>query len=87
VLNYLCRRWSKWHFRRIITEVVTEHRWPFAENVALAVEIGELVGVTRQDDDTVERYLVKLKSRLELPSEDLKDRPSVRSQRLGINFK
>jgi hypothetical protein len=87
VLNYLCRRWSKWHFRRIITEVVTEHRWPFADNVALAVEIGELVGVARQDDDTVERYLVKLKSHLELPSEETKDRPSVRSQRLGINFK
>jgi len=37
IMNYLCRRWSKWHFKRIVTEVVTEHRWPFAENVALAL--------------------------------------------------
>jgi hypothetical protein len=87
VLNYLCRRWSKWHFRRIITEVVTEHRWPFDENVALAVEIGELVGVPRQDDDTVERYLAKLKNHLALPADESKERPSVRSQRLGLNFK
>jgi hypothetical protein len=88
VLNYLCRRWSKWHFKRIITEVVTEHRWPFAENVALAVEIGELVGVSRQDDDTVERYLSKLKNHLELPEDGpAKERSNVRSQRLGLNFK
>lgn len=86
-LNYLCRRWSKWHFRRIITEVVTEHRWPFGENVALAVEIGELIGVPRADDDTVERYLKKLKGQLELPIDDVKERTSVRSQRLGLNFK
>ena len=87
ILNYLCRRWSKWHFRRIITEVVTEHRWPFGENVALALEIGELVGIARQDDDTVERYLTKLKNYLELPVEEAKEKPSVRSQRLGLNFK
>jgi hypothetical protein len=87
VLNYLCRRWSKWHFRRIITEVVTEHNWPFDKNVALALEIGELVGVPRTDDDTVERYLVKLKNHLELPIEESRDRTTVRSQRLGIDFK
>jgi hypothetical protein len=89
VLNYLCRRWSKWHFRRIVTEVVAEHHWPFDENVALAVEIGELLGVPRQDDDTVERYLTKLKRHLELPVDDKRLGPgaSVRSQRLGLNFK
>jgi hypothetical protein len=86
ILNYLCRRWSKWHFRRIITEVVTEHRWPFGDNVALALEIGELVGVPRTDDDTVERYLTKLKYQLELPVET-KDKSSVRSRPLGLNFK
>jgi hypothetical protein len=87
LLNYLCRRWSKWHFRRIITEVVTEHRWPFGDNVALAVEIGELLGVGRSDDDTVERYLAKLKHHLEIPADDGKDRSPVRSQRLGLNLK
>jgi len=43
--------------------------------------------VPRTDDDTVERYLAKLKNHLELPDEEGRDRASVRSQRLGINFK
>jgi hypothetical protein len=87
VLNYLCRRWSKWHFKRIITEVVTEHKWPFDDNVALALEIGELLGIPHADDDTVERYITKLKRHLAIPVDEPADRASVRSQRLGINFK
>ncbi len=88
VLNYLCRRWSKWHFRQIITEVITEHRWPFEQNMALTIEIGQLLGVQRADDDTVERYVSRLRHHLALPPvEEKKNRTPTRSQRLGLNFK
>ncbi len=88
VMNYFCRRWSKWHFRQIITEVITEHRWPFEQNMALTIEIGHLLGVDRQDDDTVERYVNRLRAHLELPPlEEKRSRTPTRSQRLGLNFK
>ena len=88
LLYYFCRVWSKWHFRRIVAEVVTEHQWPFESNVNLAVEIGSLLGLRRQPDDTVEDYLADLRRFLALPDPpaEARRRPS-RTGRIGIEFR
>lgn len=67
VLNYFCRVWSKWYFRKLVHQVVTEHRWPFEKNLPLTLEIGELLGVPRGRDDTVEAFVAKVRSHLRLP--------------------
>jgi len=87
VLYYLCRVWSKWHFRQIVTEVVTEHRWPFESNVNLAVEIGKLLGLERKADVTVEEYLGQLQRFLELPDIPPEERRATRSSKIGLEFR
>jgi hypothetical protein len=85
VLNYLSRLFSKWHFKKIVREVVTENSLPFESNVALAIQIGQLLGLERQDDDSVTSYLAKLRRFLDLPSVEA-PRRSTRS-RIGLEFR
>lgn len=87
VLYYLCRVWSKWHFRRIVAEVVREHRWPFESNVPLAVEIGQVLGLERAPDGTVEEYLAELRAFLDIPEDGPDQRRATRSSKIGIEFR
>lgn len=87
ILNYLSRLFSKWHFKQIVTEVVTERRLPFETNVPLAIEIGQLLGLGRGEDDSVESYLRKLRVFLNLPPEPEPKRPTTRSSKIGIEFR
>ena len=91
VLNYLSRLFSKWHFRQIVIETIREHHWPFESTVALTLEIGQLLGLKRDADDTVERYLQKLRESLQLPMEApgvwARDRGGSRTGRIGIEFR
>lgn len=86
ILNYLSRLFSKWHFRKIVTEVVTERNLPFETNIALAVEIGQILGVAREDTDSVDQYLGKMRKHLDLPEESPESR-SRRSSRIGLEFR
>ncbi len=87
ILNWLSRLFSKWHFRRIVTEVVTERRLPFESNVPLAIEIGQLLGVARSQEDTVESYLRKLRQHLDLPLLPEPKRPATRTSKIGLEFR
>lgn len=86
LLYWLCRSWSKRDFKRIVTEVCTEHAWPFASNLPLAIEIGTLLGVQREEDDTVEAYLRKLRTHLDLP-EPPERGAAQRSRKIGLEFR
>lgn len=87
ILNYLSRLFSKWHFRKIVTEVIKEHRWPFESNVTLAAEVGQLLGLQRDPDDTVDVYLAKLRDHLDLPAAPERERRTTRTSRIGLEFK
>ena len=87
ILYWLCRVWSKWQFRKIVSEVVSEHQWPFESNVALTIEIGETLGLTREPDDTVEAYLQKLRAYLDLPPLVDSERRTSRTSRIGVQFR
>jgi hypothetical protein len=87
VLNYLCRWFSKRYFKRAVREVVSEHRWPFESNVALTMEIGDLLGVQRRPDDSVERYVARLKESLSLPKDEERAAPPRRPVKLEVSFK
>lgn len=88
VLNYLCRLFSKGQFKRVVREVAAEHKWPFEKNMTLTTEIGDLLGVARNPDDTVERYVSRLKAHLALPEDDADRRRSPnRATKLEVSFK
>jgi hypothetical protein len=85
VLNYLSRLFSKWHFKQIVREVVAENHLPFESNVPLAIEIGHLLGLERETDDSVTSYLQKLRRFLDLPSLETPRRSS--RSRIGLEFR
>ncbi len=70
ILHWGSRVYGRGYFQRMVFEVVTENRLPLESNVALAIEVGTLLGVARSADDTVESYIVKLRQRLNLPRSD-----------------
>lgn len=78
VLGVSIRRFSQWQFRRIIQDILKEHRWPFAKNTELTLEIGNLLGVRRKEDDTIETYIARLRKDLNLPA-DLGNEPTTAS--------
>ncbi|MFT7618222.1 MAG: hypothetical protein ACI97A_001863 [Planctomycetota bacterium] len=67
VLNYFSRLWSKASFKRLVYEVVTEYQWPFEENMVLTKEIGKLLQIPQNDDDTVETYVARIRTHLKIP--------------------
>ncbi|MAG55574.1 MAG: hypothetical protein CMJ83_04710 [Planctomycetes bacterium] len=87
ILNWLSRLFSKWHFKKIVKVVVTERHLPFESNVSLAVEIGQLLGVSLEPGDSVEAYVTKLREFLELPAEPETKRRVTRNSRVGIDFR
>jgi len=67
ILNYFSRLWSKSAFKRLVFEVVTEYQWPFEENMSLTKEIGKLLGIPPNDEDTVEIYVSRIRIHLNIP--------------------
>jgi hypothetical protein len=61
------RIWARRYFRDMVIEVLTENRLPLESNVPLAREIGSLLGVPPDDNDTVPSYMRRLRQRLNLP--------------------
>jgi hypothetical protein len=87
VLNYLSRLFSKWHFRRIVKDVVTERHLPFESNASLTLEIGRLLGVPLENGDSVEAYVAKLRAYLRIPAPPGSSRRPTRKSRVGIEFR
>ncbi len=85
ILNWLSRLFSKWHFRQIVQEVVTENQLPFETNVPLAIEIGHLLGIPRSEDDSVSSYLTKMRATLNLPELEAPRRSS--RVKIGLEFR
>lgn len=61
------RLWSRRYFRNMVIEVLTENQLPLESNVPLAREIGALLGVPADENDTVPSYMRRLRQRLNLP--------------------
>jgi hypothetical protein len=67
ILNYLCRLWSKSAFRRHLVDIITEQQFPFEENIPLTKDIGKLLGVPQNEHDTVEAYIARVRTQLDIP--------------------
>jgi hypothetical protein len=69
VLNVAGLVWSRRTFQRLIVDFVNENRWKFERDVKLAKEIGEIIGVPRNPDWTIEEYIVEVRKALKLDGE------------------
>jgi hypothetical protein len=66
VLNVFGLIWSRRTFQRLIVDFVKESRWSFERDVKLAKEIGEILGVPRNPDWTIEEYITEVRRALKL---------------------
>ncbi len=66
ILNIVVFLWTKMSFRRLISDFLKEHDFSFEENIQLTKEIGELVGVPKKNDSSIEEYVADLKESLKL---------------------
>lgn len=87
VLNYLSRLFSKWQFRNIVRDVITERHWPLESNVPLTVEIGQLLGVKLESGDSVEAYIARLRKLLDIPPPPQNPRRQSRTGGIGLEFR
>jgi hypothetical protein len=87
VLNYLSRLFSKWQFRKIVKDVITERHLPFESNVPLTMEIGQLLGVKLEAGDSVEAYIARLRKDLDIPLPPNSQRRNTRTGSIGLEFR
>jgi hypothetical protein len=64
VLKVVQRGFVKSKFRRIVREVVRDSKFNLEKNPTLAVQIGELLHIPKQPDQSVTDYVAKVRSAL-----------------------
>ncbi|MHC4925269.1 MAG: hypothetical protein ACYTG4_14530 [Planctomycetota bacterium] len=67
LLYYAIRRVARNVFLRIFAEQVKRRNWPFHDDPELLREVGEMLELPRQEDDTVDTYSARVREKLGLP--------------------
>ena len=73
--------WTRQRFKRLLTDFFRQHDWALDKYPATAKEVGEILGVERKKEDSVAEYLLRLKTFLEIESDDPPRRSSDSSRR------
>ncbi|MBI4880275.1 MAG: hypothetical protein HY812_11555 [Planctomycetes bacterium] len=58
--------WTKWSFKRLLTDFYREHSWALQKYPATAKQAGEILGVSHRKEDSVSEYLKRLMAYLEI---------------------
>jgi len=63
--------WGRWTFKRLLIEFFREHEWELVTHTDIAKEMGELLKIPRNKDDSIEEYMLKIQKALHIePSMD-----------------
>lgn len=76
--------YSRRSFKRHLKEFFKRHPWPFDLRMDLTKEIGELFGVKRSTDETVEIYVAKLRRALQVKESDAQAAGRKSSSAIGV---
>ncbi|MEW6746824.1 MAG: hypothetical protein AB1486_29145 [Planctomycetota bacterium] len=66
LLKILQLVWSHRVFRRLLTDFFRENPWPIAQHPAIAKEIGELLQVPKDKDESIDEYVAKIEGVLQI---------------------
>ncbi len=72
--------WTRVTFKRLMIDFFREHEWELVKNAEVAKEIGGLLKIPRNKDDSIEDYVLKIKKALHIASDSEKSKAS-RSER------
>jgi hypothetical protein len=68
VLRLLCRAWSLSLFRRLLNEFFSEHaEWHFEKHPGVTRELGEILSIPQQAEDSIGDYAARVRAALRLP--------------------
>lgn len=70
VLKIVQFGWTRVTFKRLLIEFFREHQSDLLKNVHVAKEVGELLKIPRNRDDSIEDYVVKIMESLHIPIEN-----------------
>jgi hypothetical protein len=68
ILKVMEISWSRWTFKRLLIDFFREHEWELVRNTDIAKEMGEILKIPRDKDDSIEDYVLKIKNALHIES-------------------
>ena len=79
LLRMACRAWSLALFRRLLNEFFTEHvEWHFEKHPGVTREIGEILSIPQEVDDSIGDYAARVRVALRLPTQGPPPRRNLR---------
>lgn len=81
--------WTRVSFKRLLIDFFRDHQWELVRNQDIAKEMGELLKVPRNKDDSVEDHVLRIKQALHMEDEPKPDNSTnnVRRERAEMGIK
>jgi hypothetical protein len=79
LLGRITRYFSGKIFVELVRFMVETHRYPLASDESLVLEVGRILRVRREEEDTVESYTRRVLDRMKMPAAPAETRPGRRS--------
>ena len=64
--------WTQWAFKKLLIDSIRGNQWAFEENITLTKELGELLGIEKRRDSSIEEYVERIRENLKLKREEKK---------------
>ena len=87
VLKLVQVGWTRWTFKRLLIEFFRHHEWELVTHTDVAKEMGELLKLPRNKDDSIEEYILKIKSALHIEKASMGEAANNRRERAEIPVK
>lgn len=79
--------WTRWTFKRLLIDFFRQHEWELVTHTDVAKEMGELLKIPRNKDDSIEEYILKIKTALHIQEAPEINGANQRRERVEIGIK
>jgi len=67
ILKIVQFAWTRWNFKHMMIDFFRDHDWELVRNPEVAKQIGYLLKIPRNKDDSIEDYVLRVKQALHIP--------------------
>ncbi len=85
ILKIVQFAWTRWNFKHLMVDFFRDHDWELVKNPEVAKQIGYLLKIPRNKDDSVEDYVMRVKHALHIPVVP-KGSPPARPDRRDVHM-
>lgn len=69
ILSVIKIIWTQRAFKKLLIDSIRGNQWAFEENIRLTKELGELLGIEKKHDSSIEEYVQRIRENLKLERE------------------